>query len=80
MEALAIDLSSAVTKYSRKNPVSGRARTIKETGFFPISSPVTKYSRKNPVSGHPWNHGKINIGVTDNSPQWTKPAPKLICN
>jgi hypothetical protein len=52
MEALAIDLSSPVTKYSRKNPVSGYSRTIKETGFFPISSPVTKYSRKNPVSGY----------------------------
>jgi hypothetical protein len=80
MEALAIDLSSPVTKYSRKNPVSGRPRTIKETGFFPMSSPVTKHSRKNPVSGHSSNHGKINIGVTDNSPQWKKPAPKLISN
>ena len=46
----------------------------------PISSPVTKYSRKKPASGHSSNHVKINIGVTDNSPQWTKPAPKLICN
>jgi hypothetical protein len=52
MEALAIDLSSPVTKYSRKNQVSGHSRPIKETGFFPISSPVTKYSQKNPVSGH----------------------------
>ena len=51
-----------------------------ETGFFPISSPVTKYSRKNPVSGHPSNHGKIKIGVTDNSPQWKKPAPRPIGN
>ncbi|MEG4633766.1 hypothetical protein QUB56_30030, partial [Microcoleus sp. AR_TQ3_B6] len=51
-----------------------------ETGFFPISSPVTKYSRKNPVSDHPSNHGKIKIGVTDNSRQWKKSAPKLISN
>jgi hypothetical protein len=33
MEALAIDLSSPVTKYSRKNPVSCRAQS-KKPGFF----------------------------------------------
>jgi hypothetical protein len=42
-----------VTKYSRKNPVSGSGRTpTKKPGFLPFLRFVTKYSRKNPVSDH----------------------------
>jgi|GEM_PF-3342571 len=49
---------------------------------FTIFTDRNEESQKNPVSGHltHLNHDKINSSVIHNSPQWTKPAPKLICN
>jgi hypothetical protein len=43
----------AVTKYSRKNPVSGPPVQPKKPGFLQNLWAVTKYFRKNPVSGPP---------------------------
>jgi hypothetical protein len=80
MEALAIDLSSPITKYSRKNQVSGRPRTIFRNRVFSHLFACNEIFSKKPGFWPPTNHDKINIGVIDNSPQWKKPAPKPICN